>query len=200
MPEIMDKLATYADYIVTQAKEEAEAIKAEATKSEEKALTEAEQQLECEANRKITAGKAEAKAKAERHIVASSIKNRRQILEYRERCAEEVFGEVRRRVMGYTSTDAYPEKLRKLLLEAADAVPGISEAQVFLRPKDMKYRDGLAAALPDVKTTFTEGRFALGGLMLVSEEKSRRIDLTFDSAFSDLSGRFSEITGFRVEE
>jgi vacuolar-type H+-ATPase subunit E/Vma4 len=200
MPEIMEKLATYAEYIVTQARDEAEAIKAEAAKTEEKALSEAERLLDGEAGRQIAAGKAEARAKAERQIVAFSIKNRRKILEYRESCAEAVFGEVRRRLMGYEKSEEYPQKLRELLLKACGALPGISEAQVFLRPKDMKYRDELAAALPDVKTTFAEGRFSLGGLMVQSEEKSRRIDLTFDSAFSDLSGRFSEITGFRVED
>jgi vacuolar-type H+-ATPase subunit E/Vma4 len=200
MPEIMEKLATYAEYIVTQAKEEAEAIIAEAASMEEKALAEEERQLECEADRQINAGKANARAKAERQIVAFGIQNRRKILEFRENCADAVFGEVRRHVMEYTKSEEYPEKLRALFIEACKAVPGISEAQVFLRPKDMIYKDQIAAALPDIKTTFAEGRFALGGLMLVSEEKSRRVDLSFDSAFSDLSGKFSEITGFRVEE
>lgn len=200
MPEIMEKLATYAEYIVTQAQDEAEAIRAEATQTEEKALKEAERQLDSEAGRRIAAGKAEARSKAERQIVAFSIKNRRKILEYRENCADEVFGEVRRRVGRYTESEAYPSKLRGLLLEAFEAVPGISAALVLLRPKDMKYKDELTAALPNVKLAFAEGHFALGGLMLQSEEKSRRIDLTFDSAFADLSGRFSEITGFRVEE
>ncbi|NCB52156.1 MAG: hypothetical protein EOM54_09785 [Clostridia bacterium] len=200
MPEIMEKLATYSEYIVTQAQEEAEAIRAEASEAEEKALAEAEAQLAGEAGRQIAAGKADARSKAERQIVAFSIKNRRKILEYRESCAEEAFGEVRRLVTRYTDSENYSGKLRELLLEAFAAVPGISEAQVLLRPKDMKYKGELAAALPDVRLTFSEGRFALGGLMLQSEEKSRRIDLTFDSAFADLSGRFSEITGFRVED
>ena len=87
-----------------------------------------------------------------------------------------------------------------LLVKAYGGMPGITAARVFLRQADMKYQDALAARLPEVRLEFVEGRFVLGGLILMSEEKARRVDLTFDSGFSDLSGRFSEITGFCVED
>lgn len=199
MPEIREKLATYSSNIITQAQTEAERMKADTAAAEAKALAEAETKAAAEAKLRIAALSAEVKAKEEKRIVAANLHNRRRLLEYRESCAAEVFAEVRRRVDAYMASDKYVEKLQALLTEALGAVPGVTRAQVFLRARDMKYREALAAAQPAVRFEFAEGRFALGGLMLVSEEKSRRVDLTFDSAFKDLSGRFSEITGFRVE-
>lgn len=199
MPEIKEKLATYAGYIVSQAEAEAEAARAETSEAEAKALAEAEAKAAGEAKLHIAADAAAAKAKADKRIVAATMKNRRRLLEYRERCAADVFAEVRKRVDIYTASKAYAGELRKLLQKAAGALPGISSAQVFLRGRDMALARELADALPGVKLSFSEGRFALGGLMLQSAEKARRVDLTYDSAFTDLSGRFSEITGFRVE-
>ena len=42
--------------------------------------------------------------------------------------------------------------------------------------------------------------FTLGGLVLDCAEAGRKIDLTFDAALEDLEGRFSEITGFSLED
>ena len=58
----------------------------------------------------------------------------------------------------------------------------------------------LAAAAPGVELKFVEGAFTLGGLVLDCAEAGRKIDLTFDAALEDLEGRFSEITGFSLED
>ncbi len=64
----------------------------------------------------------------------------------------------------------------------------------------MGYAQGLNSASPGVKLEFLEGGFSLGGLVLECPERCRRIDLSFDSALEDLEGRFSELTGFSLEE
>ena len=58
----------------------------------------------------------------------------------------------------------------------------------------------LAGAAGGVRLEFREGGFSLGGLVLECPERCRRIDLSFDSALEDLEGRFSELTGFSLEE
>ena len=94
----------------------------------------------------------------------------------------------------------YAGTLQDQLLRALSAVPGAHSAVVELRHEDMARAADLAAAAPGVELKFVEGAFTLGGLVLDCAEAGRKIDLTFDAALEDLEGRFSEITGFSLED
>ena len=125
---------------------------------------------------------------------------KRSLLQFREDCAADVFAEVRRRVLALHDSAGYAGTLQDQLLRALSAVPGAHSAVVELRHEDMARAADLAAAAPGVELKFVEGAFTLGGLVLDCAEAGRKIDLTFDAALEDLEGRFSEITGFSLED
>ena len=116
-----------------------------------------------------------------------------------EDCADDVFAEVRRRVLELPEQPEYGNTLKEQLWRALDAVPGARSARVLLRREDMRFAQSLNAASPGVRLSFEEGGFSLGGLVFECAEKGRKIDLSFDAALEDLEGRFSEITGFSLE-
>ena len=80
------------------------------------------------------------------------------------------------------------------------AIPGAKTVRVLLRREDAGHEAHLRAAAPEVELSFAEGKFELGGMIIEFPMQHRRADLTFDTALEDLSSRFTEITGFGMED
>ena len=53
---------------------------------------------------------------------------------------------------------------------------------VTLRGDDLSFREALAASAPQIRLTFREGDFRLGGLIAESPDLGLRVDSSFDSA------------------
>ena len=58
----------------------------------------------------------------------------------------------------------------------------------------------LAASGPQVRLTFREGDFRLGGLIAESPDLGLRVDSSFDSAAGELSGHFAELFGLSLSD
>lgn len=200
MPNVSEKAARFTaaimDDALTRARDVEEAVKA----SESAELTEFEAQTLAEAERRVAAGLELARSKEEKRVTAGLLKSRRALLQYREDCAQEVFDELRERVAAYPDRPEYEDTLCELLFKAVGALPGTGGVRVYLRPADLRFADRLRREAPNAELSFAEGGFALGGLIAESEESAMRVDMSFESALEDLSGRFSELTGFDLED
>ncbi|MFR5782843.1 MAG: V-type ATP synthase subunit E family protein, partial [Oscillospiraceae bacterium] len=155
--------------------------------------------LKAAAAKRRAAALADAKVRENKRVVSEGLAAKRSLLQFREDCAADVFAEVRRRVLVLHDSAGYAGTLQDQLLRALSAVPG-AQRRRELRHEDMARAADLAAAAPGVELKFVEGAFTLGGLVLDCAEAGRKIDLTFDAALEDLEGRFSEITGFSLED
>lgn len=195
-----EKLNAFTAAVLDEARQEADRLRAEDAEAEHRAAEDCRAALAAESERRKAAGRAAAKTAADRRIAAAALAGRRAVLEYRERRTGEIYDAVRQRVADYTAAPAYPETLKKLLKQALSAVPGAAAAEVLLRPEDRQYEASLAAAAGKTALRFGAGSFRLGGLILLCPERERRVDLSFDAALADIQGRFSELTGFRMEE
>ncbi|MEG1633638.1 MAG: V-type ATP synthase subunit E family protein [Oscillospiraceae bacterium] len=200
MLEDTNKLNAFTASVLDAARAEALAIETETRAAEERELAQLDAAAALEAARLETLAAASAKAAADKRIIAARLAERRTVLEFRERCADEIFADVKRRLLEYCDSAEYPPALAALLKRAAAAVPGARDVSVYLRSRDMEYAPALSAAAPELCLEFLVGDIALGGLILLCPSAGRRVDLTFDSALADLYGRFSDISGFNVEE
>lgn len=194
------KLADFTAAVTGAAQAKAAEMDAETEKLEREALEEYSAALKAAAEKRRASALADAKVRENKRVVAEGLAAKRSLLQFREDCADDVFDEVRRRILELPRRPEYAETLKNQLWRALDAVPGAREAKVWLRREDMGCAQGLNSASPGVKLEFLEGRFALGGLVLECAEKGRKIDLSFDAALEDLEGRFSELTGFSLED
>ena len=193
------KISAMAEAIVSAAELEAEHMREEAQREESEALAECRREAGESVEKRVAAAQAEARAKEEKRVVTASFDGRRELLRFREDCADEVFAAVRERIRQAAAGEGYGAMLRALLEKALAALPGAKSVTVYLRAEDMGQAGGLKAAFPGVELDFAEGEQALGGLIAECPQLSRRADLTFDSALEDLEGRFAETTGFSME-
>ena len=200
MQEEKSKIEGFTSAVITAAEQHAARINEETEQLEREAIDNYAADLKAAAAKRRAAALADAKVRENKRVVSEGLAAKRSLLQFREDCAADVFAEVRRRVLALHDSAGYAGTLQDQLLRALSAVPGAHSAVVELRHEDMARAADLAAAAPGVELKFVEGAFTLGGLVLDCAEAGRKIDLTFDAALEDLEGRFSEITGFSLED
>lgn len=199
MQEEKSKIEGFTSAVITAAEQHAARINEETEQLEREAIDNYAADLKAAAAKRRAAALADAKVRENKRVVSEGL-GKTHLLQFREDCAADVFAEVRRRVLVLHDSAGYAGTLQDQLLRALSAVPGAHSAVVELRHEDMARAADLAAAAPGVELKFVEGAFTLGGLVLDCAEAGRKIDLTFDAALEDLDGRFSEITGFSLED
>lgn len=200
MTQPVDKLNSFVSAMMTEAQAEADAIVREAQAAEEKALSAYEASLAAKYAEKNAANAAAAAAAQAKRLASAKLKCRRELLEFREKCADQVFASVRARLAEYTASPLYGRRLAELARSGAASIPGSGALAVYLRADDMKYASAVAEAVGAAEADVRPGSFLLGGVILARPDAHRRADLSYDSALEDLYGRFSDITGFDVED
>ena len=200
MQDTDKKLEAFTDTIIAEAMDEANKITFELRARQDAMIKDAETATANDADRYQKSSIAEIRASEERRISAKLNSNKHALLEYREAWANEMHKQVIGRINDFTASDAYLPHLKELLKRAIDSLGYGLSAEVFLRPEDLRYADELLNSTSGVSLAFTEGDFSLGGLRVVCHSKGQRIDMSFDTALSDMVGHFSEIAGIKMDE
>lgn len=194
------KLQGFTLAILGAANERADAIHAEADEQEKSTLERYRADAHLRAEHRRSMAQAEARSREEKRVMTETLAARRSLLGLREECAERVLSDVRERLEKYVLDEKYAGTLDTLLKRGLTAVPGAKTIRVLLRREDAGHEAHLRAAAPGLEMSFAQGKFELGGLIIEFPMQHRRADMTFDNALEDLSSRFTEITGFGMED
>lgn len=192
------KLEAFTNTIISDAVADAHAITLELKNKQTEMIEKAEKQIAAEAERYEKTAVEEIRAEQERRISAKLGENKFTLLEFRETCTRQIYDQVEQKVAEFTASEDYLPHLKKLLQKAIETLGSEAEAEVFLRAEDMGLQAELASAVPGVRLHFFADGFSLGGLLVVSPAKARRIDMSFDTALSDMEGHVSELSGLKM--
>ena len=209
MPDMNQKLDRFTAKILAEAADESK-------RRRELRFQEAEDAALKEAYEYIHGEVARIQSEAGRGVSRHMLENKRALYLRRTEMAQEVFALVRAKIAAFTRTPAYGQRLTALLAEALHFVPveqvdsvlaealeqlsGAEEVLVTLRGDDLSFREALAASAPQIRLTFREGDFRLGGLIAESPDLGLRVDSSFDSAAGELSGHFAELFGLSLSD
>ena len=194
------KLQGFTRAILGAANERADAVHAEADEQERSTIERYRAEAHQRAEQRRAIAQSEIKAREDKRVMSETLAARRSLLSLREECAMLVLDDVRARLETYPGDEKYAGTLENLLLRGLAAIPGAKTVRVLLRREDAGHEAHLRAAAPEVELSFAEGKFELGGMIIEFPMQHRRADLTFDTALEDLSSRFTEITGFGMED
>lgn len=200
MPDINEKLSNFTQIILDDAAAERDALLAETAAVRRSRLEEAEAALKQEYNAKVQSMANAISGEIGRDISRRIMADKRRITVRREEIAREVFTAVREKILAFTRTEAYPEHLKQLYVEAFSALGGAYDGVILLREEDLKYAKALTAALPGRHVTFRTGTFLLGGLIVDCQSRLLRADLSYDTALGDLDGHFAELFGLSLAD
>ena len=193
MPDMNQKLDRFTAKILAEAADESTRALAEVKRRRELRFQEAEDAALKEAYEYIHGEVARIQSEAGRGVSRHMLENKRALYLRRTEMAQEVFALVRAKIAAFTRTPAYGQRLTALLAEALEVL-------VTLRGDDLSFREALAASAPQIRLTFREGDFRLGGLIAESPDLVLRVDSSFDSAAGELSGHFAELFGLSLSD
>ncbi len=200
MPDMNQKLERFRQLVLEDAQKERGKIMDDVAQKRESrieaAKSEIRRRVDMEKQQKAEAIQAETGREISRRMMA----DKRQIAARREEIGHEVFDEVRKRILAFTQTEDYLPHLKRLYVEAFEALGNPYDGTIWLRPQDMAYQRDLAACLPGRHVTFQPGNFTLGGLIVDCHSKLLRADQSYDTALGDLDGHFAELFGLGLAD
>ena len=194
------KLAAFTDAMLNTAIEESHDIFVELSEKEKELVEKATREITAEVERYKSRKLAEIKARESHRITTRMTDNKRTLLQFREDSANLAFSEAREKIRQFTESEEYLPHLIGLLKKAIAVFGYGFAAVVYLRPEDMHFSDELHSSAAGVSLAFSEGAFTLGGLCLSCPAMGKQVDLTFDSAMSDMVGHFADMSGLQVGE
>lgn len=186
----LEAIEKYAQQQKQQMASEFEVFKAaELKKAEEEGLKEAYNIIQNE----IAAKKSEITSQLARREQESRLN----LFSRRKEMTDEIFSQVKEKIIGYTKTDKYKEKLLSFAKEVKNAVNGNS-CVLYLRSDDMKYSDELLSVFDGKASAEEADDILLGGLRCYCEEMSMIFDETFDSRLEAQVQWFTENSTLKV--
>ena len=200
MPDMNQKLERFRQLVLEDAQKERGKIMDDVARQRRQRLdtarTEIRSRVDLEKQQKAEAIRAETGREISRRMMA----DKRQIATRREEIGHEVFDAVREKLLAFTETEDYLPHLKKLYVDAFEALGNPYDGTIWLRPQDMRYQRELAACLPGRHVTFQPGTFTLGGLIVDCHSKLLRADQSYDTALGDLDGHFAELFGLGLAD
>ena len=199
MQEKKSKLKAFAAALTGAAEEKAAAMNAETGSWSARRSRNMQRPWPPRPEKRRASALADAKVKENKRIVAEGLAAKRSLLQFREDCADDVFAEVRRKILELPQRPEVRRNAQKPAL-----------ARPRRRPRRERPRSGSGArtwATPRASTRprpawleFLEGGFSLGGLVLECPERCRHIDLSFDSALRGPGGQVLRAHRLSLEE
>lgn len=158
MQERKSKLADFTAAVTGAASAKAAEMNAETERLEREALDEYASALRSAAEKRRASALADAKVRENKRIVAEGWPPSAACSSSARTAADDVFNEVRARILELPKKPEYADTLKNQLWRALDAVPGAREARVWLRREDMGFAHGLNSASPGVRARVPRGQ------------------------------------------
>lgn len=200
MPEQTQKLIHFTNSVVQEATAETERALRALEEKKAAALATAEDEAKLEAIQHVKTEAARIRAEAGREVSRHLMDCKREIYLRRSEIAREVFAQVTQRIQEFTASPDYPARLGVPTDPGGGPVwPGL-QCDRSPAPRDMQWARPAGPGREAGQTPFVEGGFVLGGLIAACPEIGQRIDGSYDTALSELTGHFAELFGLSLSD
>jgi vacuolar-type H+-ATPase subunit E/Vma4 len=193
MTDINEKLARFTNTILTEASAEASALEQKQSEYHKRQLRLVEAEASTDANAYYNMQKSRILAEAVRALSQHKLEHKKSLALQRELMAQHVFARVSGLITEFTQSLDYHLWLQTKLTEILSKNTDCRILQIDLRSEDFPLRSDLMAFTGGKDVLFREGAFRMGGLSVEFPEKKLCFDATFDTAFSELEGHFSQL-------
>lgn len=197
MASNMEKLSGFYSAINHYAEAQREQILKDIAAFKEKSLKEAEEGAQLEAGRLVKKEVAEARSDITREMSHKEINSRRELLEKRQKIADDVFAKAAEALVAYTSTPEYETTLRGFAseLKAKLTQPG---TVIYVKNGDVKARAAAQAAFGLGATIKVDDNIKIGGIKAENADMRLILDNTLDAMLADQRSWFEENSGLVV--
>ncbi len=200
MPEETEKLYRFTETVLRDAARESNELRRRLHEERaailDAARAEAREAARAHYDREAARIRSESGREISRHLMDV----KRQIYLRRKEIGAQVIDRVGEKIAAFTATPDYPLRLEAMLRFALEQLPEANSVQLVLREEDLQYAPRLAAAVAPVAVECVAGALTLGGMLIRCPQLGLRIDCSFDSRLTELSGHFAEQFGLSLSD
>lgn len=176
-----DKLERFIKAVNDDVDDDAEKILGDAERKRAELLAEVTEETEALTAAKISDTAKKIQSKYMKLAAKAELDGKKEILMERERLTQQVFENVRQKLIDFTSTPAYVDYLVKTARSEHIRTGGV----ICLRPEDMKYSSEIEKALTVFCSFKEDASIKIGGLSVLYEKNGVIDDKTLDQELED---------------
>lgn len=192
-----EKLSKFSSAINHYAQEQREKIEQEIAEYKQTQLEEAERQVLNEAYQLIQGEMTAMRDEIVRDIAHREMSARKQLLEKRQKIADEVFDKAKHRLLDYTQSAEYPALLQKFTKNLVSLFPD-SGTVLCVKKEDLKHEALLRQAFGKDCTVKEDRDILIGGVRAYHADKGIMADETLDTMLDSQQEWFEETSGMSV--
>lgn len=188
------KLFKFMDAIHQEAEKRQNKINQETEAFKKAELTKIKRQARAEVDEIIRKRTEEIMIDSGRAISAHRQENKKRLLLKRNEIMSDIFSEVEDRILVFAATEGYLKKVEKDIESVRDRLDG---AITVLMKKGDRSESVCRKLIQNVKVEYDKS-IKLGGIIIVLEDKRKRLDFTFDSLLEEEKERFRETDELKI--
>lgn len=197
MPDTTSKTNNFLKAIEKYAEEQRTRMRSEAEVFKAKEMNLAEEEGLKEAYTLIQRTMSEINNGISSEISQAESKSRNRIFLRRREIEDDVFARAEKKLAEYTETDKYADSLEKSVRRISERLTA-DDVVIYIRQKDMKYKDRLISAFGRKCTVEPSDEIRLGGISALSRSMGLLADETLDTKLNEQHEWFFENSGLRV--
>jgi V/A-type H+-transporting ATPase subunit E len=179
------------------AEEQRKKIEEEIAAFKEKELSEAEIEVLTECYLMIQKEMAQMRTGISREMSVREMDLKRQLLEKRQKIADDVFRRAAEKLTEFTEAEQYADFLKKSAEQFSKALQG-QDTVIFIKPGDEKYEETIRNAFQHSCSFQTLGSIRIGGIKARNSSQGLFADETLDTLLESQRDWFEEHSGMAV--
>lgn len=184
--------------IMEQANEEKEKYLQEAKEFKRSELEKAEDEVLSESYEKIQDAVSEIRRQTSHTIAKRDYEAKRELFVKRQQLSQQVFDTVKEKLLSYTKTSDYENKLMETAQKLGKEYP-LSGSELRFAAGDKERMEKAAKAYGHPCTTAIDTNIAIGGMVLVNLEKGIYVDQTLDTTLEEQKDWFYQNSGLSID-
>ncbi len=188
------KLFKFMDAIHQEAEKRQNKINQETEAFKKAELDKIKKQARAEVDEIIRKRTEEIMIDSGRAISAHRQENKKRLLLKRNEIMSDIFSEVEDRILVFAATEGYLKKVEQDIESVRDRLDG---AITILMKKGDRSESVCRKLIPNVKVEYDKS-IKLGGIIIVLEDKRKRLDFTFDSLLEEEKEKFRETDELKI--
>lgn len=196
-----EKLPILRERMLAKAEAESKAMKMQTERLRAERLEKAKSQALQEAYQFIQAQQGDMNVQATAAMSQTGMEMRKKLISQRDKCSEEIFQAVRRKLEEFSlSGKEYEEYLKTVFTEVVqNGRFSIKEAIVYISPRDMKYKELFQTVSPELCHIEADDKISIGGFILEEPVRGLLLDETLEEKLNRQKEWFYRSSGFTVE-
>lgn len=190
------KLSKFMDAIHLEAEKRQKKINEETEAFKKAELSKIKKQARAEVDEVIRARTEEISVEYGKAISAHKQENKKRLLLRRNEIVDDIFSEVEDRILVFAATAGYQKWIERNIDSVRDRLDGAVTVTVLMKKGD-KAEGVCRKLIPQAKIEYDRS-IGLGGIIIVLEDKRKRLDFTFDRMIEEEKERFRETDGLKI--